>query len=184
MPESIHGSIADFDNFSIGDGTVVSIQSPNPRPCIPGGGFSFPNLSSLTDTVAYEMWKNTIGYFHLSGRTNEIIMPMAYQSLEGDMAHHIMIQGPMALQQLIVRLDNTYRVVVDEDTLTKELYSIKQGSGESVNHFDTCIGYAMMRLAAVFLASTQEVRGDQEVLVPRGALGTNLKGCIGLGIVP
>ena len=47
-------------------------------------------------------------------------------------------------------LDNTYEVVADEDTLTKELYNIKQGPKESVNHFDTHIGYAMMRLAAVF----------------------------------
>ena len=30
----------------------------------------------------------------------------------------------------------------------KELYTIKQGTKESVKHFDTCIGYMMMRLAA------------------------------------
>ena len=38
----------------------------------------------------------------------------------------------------------------DEDTLMKELYTIKQGTKESVKHFDTWIGYAMMRFAAAF----------------------------------
>ena len=32
----------------------------------------------------------------------------------------------------------------------KELYTIKQGTKESVKHFDTQIGYTMMRLAAAF----------------------------------
>ena len=38
----------------------------------------------------------------------------------------------------------------DEDTLMKELYTIKQGTKESVKHFDTQISYVMMRLAAAF----------------------------------
>ena len=79
-----------------------------------------------------------------------IIIPMVYQSLEGNIACHIMTQGPMTLWQLIVMLDNTYEVVADEDSLTKELYNIKQGPKESVNCFDTHIGYAMMRLTSVF----------------------------------
>ena len=29
-PELMHRSITDLDNFSIGDGTIVSIQPPNP----------------------------------------------------------------------------------------------------------------------------------------------------------
>ena len=32
----------------------------------------------------------------------------------------------------------------------KELYTIKQGTKESVKHFDTCISYTMMRLATAF----------------------------------
>ena len=38
----------------------------------------------------------------------------------------------------------------DEDTLMKELYTIKQGTKESVKCFDTQIGYAMMRVAVAF----------------------------------
>ena len=38
----------------------------------------------------------------------------------------------------------------DEDTLMKELYSIKQGTKESVKYFDTQMGYVMKRLAAAF----------------------------------
>ena len=103
------------------------------------------------DTVAYEMWKNTIGLFHLSGCTDELIMPIAYQSIKGDVALDIMTHGPhMNLCKLIAQLDNKFGVVSDEDTLMKELYTIKQGTKESVKHFDTHIGYAMMRLAATF----------------------------------
>ena len=103
------------------------------------------------DTVAYEMWKNTIGFFHLSGCTDELIMPITYQSIKGDVALDIVTHGPhMNLHKLIASLDNNFGVMSDEDTLMKELYTIKQGTKESVKHFDTCIGYMMMRLAAAF----------------------------------
>ena len=39
----------------------------------------------------------------------------------------------------------------NEKTLMKELYTIKQGTKESLKCFDTRIGYAMMRLATAFL---------------------------------
>ena len=103
------------------------------------------------DTVAYEMWKNTIGFFHLSGRTDELIMPITYQSIKGDVALDIVTHGPhMNLHKLIAHLNNNFGVMSDEDTLMKELYTIKQGTKESVKHFDTHIGYTMMRLATAF----------------------------------
>ena len=101
--------------------------------------------------MAYEMWKNTIGFFHLSGHTDELIMPIAYQSIKGDVALDIVTHGPhMNLCELITQLNNNFGVMSDEDTLMKELYTIKQGTKESVKHFDTQIGYVMMRLAAAF----------------------------------
>ena len=103
------------------------------------------------DTVAYEMWKNTISFFHLSGHTDELIMPIMYQSIKGDVVLDIVTHGPhMNLCELIACLDNNFGVVSDEGTLMKELYTIKQGTKESVKHFDTRIGYLMMRLAAAF----------------------------------
>ena len=103
------------------------------------------------DTMAYEMWKNTIGFFHLSGHTNELIMPIMYQSIKGDVALDIMTHGPhMNLHELITHLNNNFGVMSDEDTLMKELYTIKQGTKASVKRFDTHIGYVMMRLATAF----------------------------------
>ena len=103
------------------------------------------------DTVAYKMWKNTIGFFHLSGHTDELIMPIMYQSIKGDVALGIVTHGPhMNLCKLITCLDNNFGVVSDKDTLMKELYTIKQGTKESVKRFDTHISYIMMRLAAAF----------------------------------
>ena len=84
------------------------------------------------------MWKNTIGFFHLSGRTDDLIMPITYQSIKGDVALDIMTHGPhMKLHELIARLNNNFGVMSDEDTLMKELYTIKQGTKESVKCFDT-----------------------------------------------
>ena len=145
-PGSGPGSVADFDNMSVSGSSTSSASSGRgraPQPRIPTSGFHLPDLTSLTDTVAYEMWKNTIGFFHLSGRTDELIMPITYQSIKGDVALDIVTHGPhMNLRDLIARLDNNFGVMSDEDTLMKELYTIKQGTKESVKHFDTRIGYS------------------------------------------
>ena len=101
--------------------------------------------------MAYEMWKNTISFFYLSGCTDELIMPITYQSIKGDVALDIVTHGPhMNLCELIACLDNNFGVMSDEDTLMKELYTIKQGPKEPVKCFDTQISYAMIRLATAF----------------------------------
>ena len=88
---------------------------------------------------------------HLSGCTDELIMPIAYQSIKGDVALDNVTHGPhMDLCKLIAQLNNNFGVMSDEDTLMKELYTIKQGTKESVKRFNTQISYAMMRLAAAF----------------------------------
>ena len=148
------GSAINFDNMSVGHSSVASV--PSVKGCrhgqwVPGGGFHLPDITSLTDTIAYEMWKNTIGYFHLSGCMDELIMPIFYQSIKGDVALDIVTYGPhLNLHDLITYLDNNFGVVSDEDTLMKELYTIKQGLKEPIKHFDTQIGNAMMRLAVAF----------------------------------
>ena len=82
---------------------------------------------------------------------DELIMPIMYQSIKGDMALDIITHRPhMNLHELITWLNNNFGVMSDEDTLMKELYTIKQGPKEPVKHFDTQIGYAMMRLAMAF----------------------------------
>ena len=164
-PGSGPGSVADFDNMSVSGSSTSSASSGRgcaPQPQIPTGGFHLPDLTSLTDTITYEMWKNTIGFFHLSGRTDELIMPITYQSIKGDVALDIVTHGPhMNLRDLIARLDNNFGVVSDEDTLMKELYTIKQGTKESVKRFDTRIGYAMMRLAAAFPHAMPTERAEE-----------------------
>ena len=67
------------------------------------------------DTVVYKMWKNTIGFFHLSDHTDELIMPIMYQSIKGDVALDIVTHRPhMNLRDLIAHLDNNFGVVSDE----------------------------------------------------------------------
>ena len=76
---------------------------------------------------------------------DELIMPIAYVVL--DIVTH---RPHMNLRELIAQLNNNFGVMSDEDTLKKELYTIKQGPKEPIKHFNTQIGYAMMRLAVAF----------------------------------
>ena len=73
--------------------------------------------------MAYEMWKNTIDFFHLKvGCTDELIMPITYQSIKGDVALDIMTHGPhMNLHELITWLDNNFGVVSDERHLDERV---------------------------------------------------------------
>ena len=83
-PGSAQGSMIDFDNMSAGGSSttsVPSVQANGPHQWVPNGGFHLLDLTSLTDTVAYEMWKNTIGFFHLSRCMDELIMLITYQLL-------------------------------------------------------------------------------------------------------
>ena len=138
-PGSPPGLVIDFNNMSISGSSTTSTPSVwghAPHPQVPTGGFHLLDLTSLTDTVAYEMWKNTIGFFHLSGHTDKLIMPIAYQSIKGDVALDIVTHGPhMNLHELIAWLNNNFGVMSDEDTLMKELYTIKQGPMEICKAF-------------------------------------------------
>ena len=67
----------------------------------------------------------------------------------------------MDLHELIAHLNNNFRVVSNEDTLMKELYTIKQGAKESVKRFDTHIIYAMMRLATAFPHAMPAERAEE-----------------------
>ena len=96
-PGSPLGSVIDFDNMSVSGLSTTStpsVQGCAPCPWVPTGGFHLPDLTSLMDTMTYEMWKNTIGFFHLSGCTDELIMPIMYQSIKGDVALDIVTHGP------------------------------------------------------------------------------------------
>ena len=147
-----------------GSSTSSASSGRGHAPCqqIPTGGFHLPNLTSLMDTIAYKMWKNTIGFFHLSGHTDELIMPIAYQSIKGDVTLDMVTHGPhMNLRKLIAHLDNNFGVMSNEDTLMKELYTIKQGTKESVKRSDTRIGYTMMRLATAFPHAMPTERAEE-----------------------
>ena len=119
-PGSEPGSMVDFDNMSVSGSSTTSassVQGRAPHPQVSTGGFHLPALTSLTDTMAYEMWKNTIGFFHLSGCTDKLIMPITYQSIKGDVALDIVTHGPhMNLCKLIAWLNNNFGVMSDEDT--------------------------------------------------------------------
>ena len=72
---------------------------------------------------------------------DELIMPITYQSIKGDVALDIITHGPhMNLHEFITWLNNNFGVVSDKDTLMKELYTIKQGPKEPVKCFDTWMG--------------------------------------------
>ena len=128
-PGSALGSVMGFHNMSDGGSSttsILSVRNNTPHQQVLNGGFHLLDITSLTDTVAYEMWKNTIGFFHLSGCTDELIMPIAYQSIKGDVALDIITHGPhMNLRALITQLNNNFGMVSDEGIVHHQAGPVK-----------------------------------------------------------
>ena len=157
----VHSAPA-FDLESIDSGSVVSFQQGGTPAQIPGGGFTLPKLTSLTDKVVYDVWKNAIRYFQLGDHPHNVIQPITNQFLQDDVAQLAATLGPnLILHERTAGLDESLGIVSDKDTLIKELYSIQQGPKESVNCYATRIGYAMIKLTATLLNAVSLERSDE-----------------------
>ena len=171
-----------LDVESVDTDSVVS-YNPEGHPLrLPGGGFTLPKLISLIDKVAFNVWKNTIGYFCSWGRPNHLIMPVAYQSLQGNVALLAVTLGPnLTLHELVAGLDDSFDIVSDEDTLTKELYSIQQGNKvcQPLWYLHR-VCHDMLNSNLPKCYSSGEDTRDKEVPIPRGtAWSTQGSPCMG-----
>ena len=92
------------------------------------------------DTVSY-CWCNwCISVFHHSGWDDYHLLPFIFRSLQGfpgDLARSL--GEDATLGDILQMLDEHYAVVMIFYTLSKELYSLKQGIGENVAEFGVCL---------------------------------------------
>ena len=88
------------------------------------------------DAVTYHSWWWDEATFCYSGWDDQHLLLYVFQSLQGfpgDLARSV--DEDAALTDILQMLDEHYGVVMLFDALSKELYSLKQGSRENVAKF-------------------------------------------------
>ena len=82
------------------------------------------------DVVTYCSWQLDVVIFCCSGWDNQHLLPYVFWLLQGSLGDPARSLGEDAtLNDILQMLDEHYGVVMMFDTLSKELYSLKQGSG-------------------------------------------------------
>ena len=82
------------------------------------------------------MWQWDVAIFHCSGWDDQYLLPHVIKYLQGFLGDLTRSLGENAtLNDVLQTLDEHYGMVMMFDTLNKELYSLKQGSGENVAKF-------------------------------------------------
>ena len=105
------------------------------------------------DAVAYHSWWWDIAIFHCRGWDDQHLLPCVFWSLQGFLGDLARILGEdTTLNDILQMLDENYGIVMTFYTLSKELYSLKQGSRENVAKFG-CTCHSRSRYSS---QSTQE----------------------------
>ena len=90
----------------------------------------------MKDGVIYCSWQWDVAIFYQSGWDNQHLLPYVFHSLQGFLGNLAPSLGKDAtLRDVLQMLDEHYFVVMTFNTLSKELYSLKQGLGEKVAEF-------------------------------------------------
>ena len=88
------------------------------------------------DAVTYCSWQWDVGIFHHLGWEDWHLLSYVFWSLEGFPGNLSRSLGEDAtLSDILQMLDKHYGIIMTFNALSKELYSLKQGSGENVAEF-------------------------------------------------
>ena len=96
------------------------------------------------------------GHFHQSGWDDQHLLLYVFCSLQGfpgDLAKSL--GKDATLSDVLQMLDEMHGVVMTFDTLMKELYFLKQGSGKNVAEFGVCLSQQLQILQSEYLGSVQ-----------------------------
>ena len=92
------------------------------------------------DVVTYHSWWWDLAIFCCLGRDDQHLLPYVFWSLKGFLGDLARSLGKdTTLNDVLQTLDKHNGIVMMFDTLSKELYSLKQGSGENVAKFGVCL---------------------------------------------
>ena len=90
----------------------------------------------VKDMVTYHSWQCNVAIFLQSGWDDQHLLLYIFQSLQGFLGDLARSLGEDAtLSNVLQMLDKLYGVIMTFDALSKELYSLKQGSNENVAEF-------------------------------------------------
>ena len=99
------------------------------------------------DAVTYHSWQWDVTIFCHSGWDDQHLLPYIFQSLQGFPGDLSKSLGEDAtLSDVLQTLDEHYGLVMTFYTLSKELYSLKQGSGENIAKFGVCLSHQVQIL--------------------------------------
>ena len=115
------------------------------------------NDEKTTDAVPYHSWQWDIAIFCHSGWDDQHFLSYVFQSLQGfpgDLASSL--GEDATLTNILQTLDEHYGIVMTFNTLSKELYSLKQGSGKNVSEFGVCLSQQVQILQSQYLRRIQQ----------------------------
>ena len=114
------------------------------------------------DAVTYHSWQWDVAIFHHPGCDNQHLLPYIFQSLQGFPRDLARSQGEDAtLTNVLHTLDEHYGMVMMLNTLSKELYSLKQGSRENVAKFGVHLSQQVQILQLEYLGRIQQVHMEE-----------------------
>ena len=109
------------------------------------------------DAVTYHSWQWDIAIFCCLGWDDQHLLPYVFWSLQGfpgDLARSL--GEDATLNDILQMLDKHYGIVMTFNTLSKELYYLKQGSGENITEFGVHISQQVQIVQSEYLGTIQQ----------------------------
>ena len=114
------------------------------------------------DAVTYHLWQWNVAIFCSSGWDDQHLLPYIFWSLQGYLRDLARSLGEDAtLNDILQTLDEHYGIVMMFNSLSKELYSIKQGSGDNVAKFQVHLSWQVQILQLEYLERIQPEHVDE-----------------------
>ena len=114
------------------------------------------------DTVTYHSWQWDTAFFCCSGWNDQHLLPYVFWSLQGFLGDLAWSLGEDATKSDVLQmLDEHYGVVMTFNALSKELYSLKQGSGENVAKFGVHLSQQVQILQSEYPGRIQQEHIDK-----------------------
>ena len=142
---------------------MMGVLGEHNQPVRPGRGITVKvNLpifkdEKTKDAVTKHSWQWGTAIFICSGWNDQHLLPYVFWSLQGfpgDLARSL--GEDATFSDILQMLDEHYRIVLMFEALCKELYSLKQGSGENVATFGVCLSQQVQILQSEYPGRIQQ----------------------------
>ena len=160
LPSSWVGSCDQGSNWSSEQSTMMRVSGESNWPAWPGRvKVNLPIFKDekTKDAITHHSWQWGIAIFCCSGWDDQHLLPYIFQSLQGFLGDLTRNLGEDAtLNDILQLLDKHYGVVMTFDALSKELCSLKQGSGGNVAEFRVCLSQQVQILQSKYPGRIQQ----------------------------